>query len=116
MLFVLDFARRAGFVIDSYEDRAEGVMEKNADGRIAITRVTLRPHVVWSGDRRPPPQGARSLLHRQFGDDRRQGGAGLTHETRPPEPCRRGDAFDREQPRAVPQYVRRGTERRAVRP
>ncbi len=34
MLTFLDLARRAGFVVDSYEDEAEGVMEKNAAGKL----------------------------------------------------------------------------------
>ena len=50
MLFFVDFARRAGLVVDSYVDEAEGVLEKGADGRIAITRVTLRPRVEWGGE------------------------------------------------------------------
>jgi organic hydroperoxide reductase OsmC/OhrA len=50
MLFFVDFARRAGFVVDSYVDEAEGVLEKRADGKIAMTRVTLHPHITWSGD------------------------------------------------------------------
>jgi organic hydroperoxide reductase OsmC/OhrA len=62
MLFVLDFARRAGFVVDSYEDRPEGVMEKNAAGRIAITRVTLRPDIAW-GDGAQPDAAAIAELH-----------------------------------------------------
>ena len=33
MLTFLDLARRAGFVVESYEDEAEGVMEKNAAGK-----------------------------------------------------------------------------------
>ena len=41
MLFFVDFARRAGFVVDSYVDEAEGVLDKRADGRMAMTRVTL---------------------------------------------------------------------------
>src|SRR5829696_5114881 len=32
MLFFVDFARRAGFVVDSYVDEAEGVLDKRADG------------------------------------------------------------------------------------
>ena len=64
MLFVLDFARRAGFVVDSYEDRAEGVMEKNAEGRIAITRVTLRPHIAWGGDKQPDAAALAELHHK----------------------------------------------------
>src|ERR1043165_9914256 len=34
MLFFLDFARRAGFVIEHYVDETEGVLEKNALGFI----------------------------------------------------------------------------------
>ena len=50
MLFFLDFARRAGFVVDNYVDEAEGVLEKRADGKMAMTKVTLRPRVTWAGD------------------------------------------------------------------
>ena len=50
MLFFVDFARRAGMVIDAYVDEAEGVLEKRADGKMAITRVTLRPRITWSGE------------------------------------------------------------------
>ena len=64
MLFLLDFARRAGFVVDSYEDRAEGVMEKNAEGRVAITRVTLRPHIAWGGDLAPDDAAIADLHHK----------------------------------------------------
>src|ERR1700710_58405 len=43
MLFFLDFAKQAKLVVEAYEDDAEGVMEKGADGRVRMTRVTLRP-------------------------------------------------------------------------
>jgi organic hydroperoxide reductase OsmC/OhrA len=49
MLFFLSDASRAGFMVEKYEDAAEGVMTKNADGRVAITLVTLRPQVTFSG-------------------------------------------------------------------
>ena len=61
MLFFVDFARRAGFVIDSYVDEAEGVMDKRADGKMAMTRVTLRPRVTWGGD--APDAAAVADLH-----------------------------------------------------
>ena len=64
MLFLLDFARRAGFVVDSYEDRAEGVLEKGPDGRIAMTRVTLRPHIAWGGDKQPDAAAIADLHHK----------------------------------------------------
>ena len=49
MLWFLDFARRARIEVLSYEDHAEGVLEKDAAGRMSITRVTLRPKVELSG-------------------------------------------------------------------
>lgn len=49
MLFVLSYLSRAGFVADSYEDPAEGVMEKRPDGKVALTRVTLRPTITFNG-------------------------------------------------------------------
>ncbi|HJR82294.1 MAG TPA: OsmC family protein [Sphingomicrobium sp.] len=61
MLFFIDFARRAGFVVDSYVDEAEGVLEKRSDGKIAMTRVTLRPRVTWGGD--APDEAAIADLH-----------------------------------------------------
>ena len=50
MLWFLDFARRARIEVLSYEDKAEGLLEKTADGRTWITKVTLRPKVEVSGD------------------------------------------------------------------
>ena len=61
MLFFLDFARRAGFVIDDYVDEAEGVLEKRSDGKTAMTRVTLRPRVTWGGE--APEEAAVANLH-----------------------------------------------------
>ena len=61
MLFFVDFARRAGFVVDSYVDESEGVLEKRADGRMAMTRVTLHPRVSWAGDQ--PDEAAIADLH-----------------------------------------------------
>ena len=61
MLFFLDFARRAGVVVTSYEDDAEGVMEKGADGRVRITKVTLRPRIEFGGE--APDQAALDDLH-----------------------------------------------------
>ena len=49
MLFFLDFARRAGAVVTAYEDAADAVMGKSADGKVRITKVTLRPRVEFAG-------------------------------------------------------------------
>lgn len=68
MLFFLDYARRDGFVVDSYVDDAVGVMEKRADDKIAVTRVTLRPKVAFSGGRRPTTEEI-ALLHKRSHHD-----------------------------------------------
>jgi len=61
MLFFLDFARRGGWTVDSYVDEAEGVLEKRGDGKIAMTKVTLRPRMTWGGD--APDEAAIADLH-----------------------------------------------------
>ncbi len=53
MLVFLYIVAKRGFVIDSYVDQAVGVMEKNDQGKVAITRITLRPKIVFSGERQP---------------------------------------------------------------
>ena len=62
MLFFLDFARRAGVAVTSYEDEAEGVMEKGSDGRTRITKVTLRPRIAFDGT--PDPATLDDLHHK----------------------------------------------------
>ena len=49
MLSFLAIAARKRLTVDSYEDEAVGHMEKNAEGKLAITRCELRPRVVFSG-------------------------------------------------------------------
>jgi organic hydroperoxide reductase OsmC/OhrA len=64
MLFFLDFARRAGFVIDAYIDKAEGVLGKDDRGRMAVTQVKLQPNIIWAGDKQPTPEELRELHHK----------------------------------------------------
>jgi organic hydroperoxide reductase OsmC/OhrA len=63
MLFFLSLASKQGFVVERYQDDAEGVMDKNAAGRTAFTRITLRPSIEFGGDRRPSPEELESLHH-----------------------------------------------------
>ncbi|MEM1233365.1 MAG: OsmC family protein [Pseudomonadota bacterium] len=49
MLWFLDFARRAGFVPESYTDHAVGHMEETEAGDLWVSRVDLTPYTVWSG-------------------------------------------------------------------
>lgn len=66
MLWFLHFACRAKFVVDRYVDEASGVLERNAEGRVAMTRVTLRPAVAFSG-RQPSPE-EHAQLHERAHD------------------------------------------------
>src|SRR5262249_36477890 len=63
MLTFLAIACKKKFVLDEYSDDAVGVMEKNAEGRLAITRVTLRQRLKFSGDKQPTPQEIDELNH-----------------------------------------------------
>ncbi len=55
MLTFLALATKKRLVVERYTDRAVGVLEKNEDGRLAVTRVVLRPEIEFGGDRRPTP-------------------------------------------------------------
>jgi organic hydroperoxide reductase OsmC/OhrA len=64
MLFFVDLARRAGFVVDSYVDQSEGLLEKRDDGKMWMSQVTMRPRVQFSGDKRPTDAEIADLHHR----------------------------------------------------
>ena len=53
MLWFLSIAAKKKFVVESYTDQAIGLMSKNEDGKLAITRVNLRPQVIFAGDNLP---------------------------------------------------------------
>lgn len=64
MLWLLAIAAKQAFCIDAYIDNAVGVMEKNAQGKLAMTVVTLRPNITFSGDKLPTKMQI-DALHRQ---------------------------------------------------
>jgi organic hydroperoxide reductase OsmC/OhrA len=55
MLTFLAIAARKRLVVDGYRDAAVGTLEKNEEGRLAVTSVTLRP-VVSFRDGPPAPE------------------------------------------------------------
>jgi organic hydroperoxide reductase OsmC/OhrA len=61
MLTFLHVAREAGFVVTRYLDHAEGEMAKTDEGRMAVTRVALRPQITWQG--REPTAAELDHLH-----------------------------------------------------
>jgi organic hydroperoxide reductase OsmC/OhrA len=62
MLWFLSIAAERGIIVESYEDGAEGVMGKNSEGRIAMTKVTLRPRIKFGGDG-PPSDDEIDAMH-----------------------------------------------------
>jgi organic hydroperoxide reductase OsmC/OhrA len=63
MLWFLDIACRAGWIVDDYRDEAVGVLGPRPDGRLAMTVVTLRPRVRFAGERRPDTPEFERLHH-----------------------------------------------------
>jgi len=68
MLFFLFHAAKKGFVIERYEDNAVGVMGKNAEGRTAMVKVTLRPSITWVGDKQPAAADLDAMHHQSHLD------------------------------------------------
>ena len=63
MLTFLAIAAKKKFVLDEYVDEAVGHMEKNAEGRLAITHVTLKPRLKFSGDKQPTAEEIEEMNH-----------------------------------------------------
>ncbi len=64
MLTFLAIAAKKQFVVDHYSDNAVGFLEKNAKGKLAITRVILRPRVTFGGQTPPTLEQIKSLHER----------------------------------------------------
>jgi len=66
MLFFLSIAAKRGYTVDSYVDQAVGLLEKNADGRMAMTSITLRPDIAFDGGGASwPDDDALAAMHHQ---------------------------------------------------
>jgi organic hydroperoxide reductase OsmC/OhrA len=68
MLTFLAIAYKQKFVLDLYVDEAVGHLEKNADGKLTITRVELRPKITWGGGRKPNAEELDRLHHAAHGN------------------------------------------------
>ena len=53
MLTFLALASLKGYVVDSYIDNAEGVLEKNKAGNFWVSHITIRPEVVFAEGQGP---------------------------------------------------------------
>ena len=63
MLFFLGIAAKKRWVVDTYTDNAIGVMKNNCDGKMAMTKVTLRPKVDFSGEKQPTLEQIEKVHH-----------------------------------------------------
>lgn len=64
MLTFLDIAARAGLRVDDYRDVATAEMAKNARGKWFVSKVTLKPEITFSGDKRPDDAMLADLHHK----------------------------------------------------
>ncbi|RYX96609.1 MAG: OsmC family peroxiredoxin [Comamonadaceae bacterium] len=63
MLWFLSIASKRGFSVSRYMDAASGIMAKNAEGRMAMTVVTLRPEATFAGAKLPDRAALDQLHH-----------------------------------------------------
>ena len=63
MLTFLAIACKQKFVLDEYVDEAVGHMEKNTEGKLAITRVVLRQKTKFSGGKQPTKEELDKMNH-----------------------------------------------------
>ena len=61
MLWFLHLARDAGLVVDGYRDEAVATMGRDERGRMAISRIVLRPRIDFVGE--VPEPAAVARLH-----------------------------------------------------
>lgn len=64
MLWFLDIAARAGWVVDRYRDEATGTLARNDQGQQAMTEVVLRPAVQFAPGKAPTAEALQAMHHR----------------------------------------------------
>lgn len=62
MLTFLAVAEKRGFTVETYEDHAVGELGKNAEGRMAIVKIVLKPRITFLADKAPDAAGL-AVLH-----------------------------------------------------
>jgi len=63
MLTFLFIAASQSFIINKYEDEAEGEMAKNASGEMYVATVVLKPKIDFSGDKIPSAEKITEMHH-----------------------------------------------------
>jgi organic hydroperoxide reductase OsmC/OhrA len=63
MLFFLSIAAKRGHTVESYSDHAVGLLEKDKQGRMSMTNITLRPNIVFAGTAWPGEEEIAAIHH-----------------------------------------------------
>jgi organic hydroperoxide reductase OsmC/OhrA len=63
MLVFLAIAAKRGYVVEQYVDDCEGVLEPGEDGRVAITKVVLKPVILFTPNKVPTVAQLEKLHH-----------------------------------------------------
>jgi organic hydroperoxide reductase OsmC/OhrA len=53
MLTFLAVASKSGYIVDTYNDQPIATLEKNEEGRLAISTIDLKPVIEFSGSKIP---------------------------------------------------------------
>ena len=64
MLWFLSMAVKQKFCVDTYTDKASGVMRPNEKGKLFLAEVTLNPDVEFSGERIPTHEQLEAMHHK----------------------------------------------------
>lgn len=61
LLTFLAIASMSNYIVEEYEDEATSILEKNAHGKLAITKVYLKPKVKFGGENIPDSEKLKKL-------------------------------------------------------
>jgi organic hydroperoxide reductase OsmC/OhrA len=64
MLTFLAVAAKSGYMIESYSDKAVAILDKNEEGRTAITQIDLFPQIEFLGTKIPSAEELKVLHDR----------------------------------------------------
>ena len=62
MLFFLSIAAKKKLQVDSYDDNANGILEENTEGQLAMTQVILDPKIIFS-NKQPSKEEIQKIHH-----------------------------------------------------
>ena len=63
MLWFLSIAAEKKYIVENYVDYAEGILGKNSEKKLAMTKITLNPKVIFTGTTVPSPEQIDELHH-----------------------------------------------------